>query len=68
MATADWGYLRLRAAGYSDDDLARWLATIREVGAGWRETFVFFKHEESGAGPALAKRLLALVEGAPEAV
>ena len=23
VATADWGYLRLRAAGYSDDDLAR---------------------------------------------
>ena len=68
VATADWGYLRLRAAGYTDADLARWLATILQVGAGWREAFVFFKHEESGAGPALAKRLLALPERASQAV
>ena len=66
VATADWGYLRLRAPEYTDADLARWLATIREVGAGWREAFVFFKHEEAGAGPALARRLLDLLERAPE--
>jgi len=52
VATADWGYLRLRAGEYADADLARWLATIRDVGAGWREAFVFFKHE--GAAPRLA--------------
>jgi len=57
VATADWGYLRLRATGYSDDDLRRWLATIRRVGAGWRDAFVFFKHEEAGTGPALGARL-----------
>jgi uncharacterized protein YecE (DUF72 family) len=59
VATADFGYLRLRAVDYSDPDLARWVDTIRAVGAGWREAFVFFKHEDSGTGPALAARLTA---------
>ena len=68
VATADWGYLRLRAVEYPDADLARWIATIRRLGAGWREAFVFFKHEEAGTGPALARRLQALLERAPEAV
>ena len=59
VATADWGYLRLRATGYSDEDLAGWLATMRRIGERWRDAFVFFKHEEKGTGPALANRLLA---------
>jgi uncharacterized protein YecE (DUF72 family) len=61
VATADWGYLRLRATGYSDEDLAGWLATMRRIGERWRDAFVFFKHEEKGTGPALARRLLALL-------
>jgi uncharacterized protein YecE (DUF72 family) len=60
VATADFGYLRLRAVEYRDDDLRRWLATIDQVGAGWRDAYVFFKHEDSGSGPALARRFLAL--------
>jgi len=56
VSTADWGYLRLRAVEYSDDDLKRWADTIRSVGAGWRDAFVFFKHEDRGTGPALGKR------------
>ena len=55
-ATADFGYLRLRDAGYTDDELARWAARVRDPR--WRDAYVFFKHEESGAGPALAQRLL----------
>jgi uncharacterized protein YecE (DUF72 family) len=58
IATADWGYLRLRAAGYDDQALRGWVETIRRVGAGWRDAFVFFKHEELGTGPALASRLV----------
>ena len=60
VATADFGYLRLRAVEYHDDDLRRWLATIDQLGAGWRDAYVFFKHEDSGSGPALARRFLAL--------
>ena len=61
VATADWGYLRLRASGYSDDDLRGWLATIRRIGERWRDAFVFFKHEEAGTGPALGARLRELM-------
>ena len=58
VATADFGYLRLREVEYSDEDLQRWLQTIRDIGAGWRDAYVFFKHEDSGTGPALARRFL----------
>ena len=61
VATADWGYLRLRATGYSDDDLRAWLATMRRIGAHWRDAFVFFKHEDKGTGPALGARLMELL-------
>ena len=61
VATADFGYLRLRAVDYSEDDLKKWVETIEGVGAHWRETFVFFKHEESATGPALAQRLQQLL-------
>jgi uncharacterized protein YecE (DUF72 family) len=60
VATADFGYLRLRAVEYSDDDLKSWIAKIDQVGGGWRDAYVFFKHEDSGSGPALARRFLAL--------
>jgi len=65
VATADWGYLRLRATGYSDDDLRGWLATMRRIGGGWRDAFVFFKHEDEGTGPALARRLRELTDEPP---
>jgi uncharacterized protein YecE (DUF72 family) len=64
VATADWGYLRLRATGYSDDDLRGWLATMRRVGGRWRDAFVFFKHEDQGTGPAFGATLASLVESA----
>jgi uncharacterized protein YecE (DUF72 family) len=64
VATADWGYLRLRTVEYTDARLTRWVETIRSVGAGWRDAFVFFKHEEGAAGPALAGRFETLL-GAP---
>jgi uncharacterized protein YecE (DUF72 family) len=62
VATADWGYLRLRATGYADDDLRGWLATMRRIGARWRDAFVFFKHEDEGTGPALGARLMELLD------
>lgn len=58
VATADWGYVRLRAEHYSDTDLARWLETLRAQP--WREAYVFFKHEDAGVGATLALRLMEL--------
>ena len=67
VATADFGYFRLRDEGYSADELRGWRDTVRRLGAGWREAFVYFKHEESGVGPALAQDLAALFAASPSA-
>ena len=59
VATADYGYLRLRREDYDRPALERW---AERIGAqAWDETFVFFKHEDEGAGPRLAARLAELV-------
>jgi len=60
-ATAPWGYLRLRRASYSDEDLRRWHDRIRAQP--WSEAFVFFKHEDEARGPDFAARLGALAAG-----
>ena len=56
VATADWGYLRLRREAYTSADLARWAARIREQA--WVDCYAFFKHEDGATGPALAADLL----------
>lgn len=56
--TGSWGYLRLRREAYSDYDLRAWRERI--TACGWKEAFVFFKHEDDCAGPALAQRMIAL--------
>ena len=58
VRTAPFAYLRLRRPEYTDAELQGWLTALND--AGYEEAFVFFKHEEAGAGPRLAKRMLAL--------
>ena len=58
VATAGWGYLRLRRPDYSAAELKTWVQRVR--GQDWRDAFVFFKHEEKGMGPQMAKRFLEL--------
>jgi uncharacterized protein YecE (DUF72 family) len=55
-ATTDWGYLRLRRQEYDDNALALWRARVSEQP--WSAAYVFFKHEDAGTGPRLAKRFL----------
>ncbi len=62
VATASFGYLRLRRPGYERADLAAWAQRV--AAPGWDEAFVFFKHEDEGAGPALATSFLELAERA----
>jgi uncharacterized protein YecE (DUF72 family) len=64
VPTADWGYLRLRRDDYADADLMRWTERIRAQP--WSQAYVFFKHEDEGAAPRLAQRLMSLA-GAREA-
>ncbi len=56
VATADWGYLRLRRPDYGGKTLRAWAARMKAQS--WRDCFVFFKHEDAGKGPRLASRLL----------
>ena len=56
VSTTDWGYLRLRREGFSDDELRDWTHRITEQS--WSDAWVFLKHEEGGIGPKLAARLL----------
>jgi uncharacterized protein YecE (DUF72 family) len=58
LAMTDWGYLRLRLPDYSDKDLKMWIKRMR--GQNWRDAFVFFRHEDEGKGPQMAKRFLQL--------
>jgi uncharacterized protein YecE (DUF72 family) len=63
IATADFGYLRLRAVEYTDDDLRRWIETMDRIGAGWRDAYVFFKHEAHLTHRALAFQHLLVTHG-----
>ena len=58
VSTADWGYLRLRRPDYGDAELKAWGERVRQQP--WKEAFIFFKHEEEGKGPDMAKRFLEL--------
>jgi uncharacterized protein YecE (DUF72 family) len=58
LATAGWGYLRLRQVKYGEDDLRSWADRIRAQD--WSEAFVFFKHEDEATGPKLAARFIEL--------
>jgi uncharacterized protein YecE (DUF72 family) len=61
VATADYGYLRLRREDYQDADIARWAEAVRARSAQWSDAFVYFKHEESGIGPKFAKQMIDLL-------
>ncbi len=58
IATAPWGYLRLRDYEYSDADLNGWIEKARNPA--WSEAYVFFKHEDEGRGPDFARRFAEL--------
>lgn len=59
IATADWAYLRLRKVAYGAGELEQWADRIREPA--WGDVFVFFKHEDEGTGPKLAKQFESIV-------
>lgn len=50
VATAPFGYLRLRLEQYSDDDLAQWVHRIDATG--WPLAHVYFMHEPTAPGYA----------------
>jgi uncharacterized protein YecE (DUF72 family) len=60
IATADFGYVRLRMPDYTDAELQNWIKRIRLQK--WTEAYIFFKHEDEANGPRLAKRMMAFAE------
>jgi len=56
VSTANWGYLRLRRVDYDDKALKDWMQRVQAQD--WQKVYVFFKHEDEGAGPKLARRFL----------
>jgi uncharacterized protein YecE (DUF72 family) len=59
VATAPWGYLRLRNVAYDDAALGEWAARVRDQG--WSDAWVFFKHEDEATGPRLAARFREMI-------
>lgn len=55
VATARYGYLRLRDEGYTPSDLDRWADAVQAQTGAWDDAWVFFKHEEEGKGPEFAR-------------
>jgi len=62
VATATWGYVRLRRSEYSRVDLSNWKERI--LSQQWDHAYIFFKHEDEGIGPKLAAEFLKLVGAA----
>ena len=60
IATADYGYLRLRREDYAKIDIEGWSKFVSEQ-KDWKDAFVYFKHEEAGAGPRFAKQMMELL-------
>jgi uncharacterized protein YecE (DUF72 family) len=58
-ATANWGYLRLRREDYVEADIREWAKRISAQK--WEKSFVYFKHEDAGKGPAYATLLRSLM-------
>ncbi len=57
-ATAGFCYARLRKEEYTDEELAVWRSWIEEQLEGGRDVFAYLKHDEEGASPEYALRLL----------
>jgi uncharacterized protein YecE (DUF72 family) len=64
VATADWGYLRLRGTDYPGEEMQKWAERV--AGQDWGDAFVFFKHEDEGRGPALGQEFLQLLADKPD--
>jgi uncharacterized protein YecE (DUF72 family) len=58
VATAPFGYVRLRRLDYSPEALAAWAERLGSL-PGWKRVYVYVKHDEAGRAPAIAQALLA---------
>jgi hypothetical protein len=59
VATAAFGYLRLRRENYRPVELRKWAKFVEAQK--WREAFVYFKHEERAVGAKFAAQFKKLI-------
>jgi len=64
VATAPFGYLRLRREDYAEHELDAWALRVSET-VRWKRVYVYFKHEDAARGTELARGLLARLGQAP---
>jgi len=57
-STADFGCLRLRRLDYSADDIHERAEFVKSQAKHWGDAFIYFKHEETCAGPGFARQML----------
>ncbi len=65
VATANFGYLRLRREDYASADFARWAEFVATQEQKWTSAYIYFKHEESGIGPKFAAEMRSLTSAGP---
>jgi uncharacterized protein YecE (DUF72 family) len=58
ISTTNWGYFRMRRDEYKEANLKKWAKKVKAQS--WENAFLFFKHEDAGTGPKLARRFLEL--------
>lgn len=61
IQTADFSYFRLRREDYTTAELKRWAKEVKKAADGTGDTFVYFKHEETGAGPKFGAEMAKLL-------
>jgi uncharacterized protein YecE (DUF72 family) len=62
VLTADFAYFRLRKADYSEAERAQAAAQVRELLAGGRDAYVYFKHEDDPHGALWAEEMLRICQ------
>jgi uncharacterized protein YecE (DUF72 family) len=61
VATASWGYLRLRRSAYAEEGLRVWADRIKNQS--WNEAYVYLKHEDgSPTGPGAAAEMRGIID------
>lgn len=61
LAFEPFGFLRLRKEAYTERELAAWAERIGSALAAGRDVYCYFKHEDGGASPRMAERLVQLI-------
>ncbi|HXU68793.1 MAG TPA: DUF72 domain-containing protein [Polyangia bacterium] len=60
VATAKWGYLRLRREDYVESDIRKWGERISAQN--WDDAFIYFKHEDEAKGTVYGSLLKSILK------